>query len=199
MNKKVIISVLLLCAFLGTAVIPAFAEDGAFSFRGGVTFGMGMEKIKEIEEANGQVHLDHWLDGELPPWKVIRGSDKVQVSSYEAYLLYFFLDDMMESVFYDFMFYGDEGPEAAFNNVAASLTAKYGAGEPVSSAEIVNLVNHFSPNFYSEEDLVSVTVWRQENVDIYQFYYSENGFVLFYANPAFDYGAGGAVVDTTGL
>lgn len=197
MKRNKFVSLLTLCLVLCLTIMPVFGEEAdVFSFRNGIRFGMNEKEIKEIEAANGQAESDGWQSMEVGSWHAIGPEESVQVSTEKGYVIYFLKDDQMEAASYDFRSSGS----TVFITISGALTGVYGQRAAAEPKEIIRLMDCFSPGFYKESDITSAYVWRQDQVVIYQFYYSESAFVVFYTNPAFDYSSGSeSAVDTTGV
>lgn len=168
----------LVCAMI-LAAVPALAES-AFTFRNGITFGLSVEQLVQAESGDP----DTWHSMALSHWQVISPPDKITYADREAALLFFMIEDQMELIAYDFM---SADSEEDYNAVCEALSAEFGENQPVSSAEVAQLMDCFSPGFYKEDDITSSVFWAQEGVKVLQFCYQEGSFVVMYMNPAWDY------------
>ena len=116
--------------------------------------------------------------------------------------MYFLYAGQMQAVCYDFR---SGNTDETFETITNALSTVYGESSLADSADLVLLMDCFSPGFYNESDLSGGLVWLKDNVTIYQFYYDDNSrFVVFYTNPFWIYSITPSdesveEVDTTGL
>ncbi len=189
---KKIITVLIVLLF----VFPAAAEeDSVFFFRKGVSFGMSRAELLQIEAGDGEAASLEWKTQALNDWEALYTSG-AKVSKYEADLIYFLMNDRMETAFY--IFYSQADQEI-FNYLSEALSSLYGTAERIGSEQIVEFMDIFYEGYYSVSDISLGRAWRPGNVDIYQFFFSDDSFAIAYADPELRHILEESTFDTTGL
>ncbi|MBR2822403.1 MAG: hypothetical protein IKE24_01745 [Clostridia bacterium] len=181
-------------------VSASCAEEGVFTFRNGIQFGMTSDKIIETEKGNGQIDEADWLKSEMGNWTALTTNRRIEVSQYEAYLYYMLSNDHMQAAIYDF--YGDTSktPSVQYENMRYALSTVYGESETAPAAEIVNIMDSFVQGMYHEPNIVDAVKWQKNNVFIYQFFYGKDSFVILYLNPNYDYNSvNSSLVNVNGL
>ena len=174
-----------LCGFPTETQTPAPA---GFFFRGGVLWNMTKEQVRAVEP----VELTERTNAD---WSILYPLTPVEVSRYEADLVYMFHEDHLKMIQYDF---GNGGTAYDFAYLTGALSTVYGERDEPEAAEIVRLMDQIYPTYYREEMITNRSRWTaSDGTVIYQFYYSPGSYTILYANPADGAGQGGYV--TTGL
>lgn len=202
MKKAVyFLAVVLLAALLSPAaacaegVIPDFwgvptqtPEPAGFFFRGGIMWNMTREQVRSLEPFELTERTNE-------SWSVLIPLSPVEVSRYQADLVYMFNEDQLKMIQYDF---GSGGTAYDFAYLTGALNTVYGEHEEPEAAEIVRLMDQIYPTYYREEMITNRSRWTAgDGTCIYQFYYSPGAYTILYANPEDGTAQGGYV--TTGL
>ena len=188
----IIVVAALICSF-------ACAEEAAeFSFRSGISFGMSWEDIMLKEHESVQVRGDDWESQWFGNWLIMGTDTKVKVSKYEAYLYYLLADDQMRSAVYDIYDTPDDITDA-FDYITNALSSVYGEAEAAPASEALGVTDAINPGFYQESDLRHTMKWQTAGVLIYQFYYDDHSFVIWYLDPNFDMSEVNGGFNTDGL
>lgn len=172
-----------LCLILASVCMCAAAEESAsFGLPENVAFGDGEEKIMQ---AVGDGNPDEWRTVEIGKWKLMASSENISLAGVEAMPIFFLMEDQMEMYACDFV---RAVPDGGYDRVLEALTAEYGESQPVSAADVAQLMSCINPGFYQEDDITSQVMWQLEDITVYLFCYSEDSFTVFMINPAWDYG-----------
>ena len=113
---------------------------GGFSFRNGIRWEMTRELVKALEA----VELVGRENGE---WSILYPTVKVDVSRYQADLVYMFLNDQLKMIAYNF---GTTGLDADFQYLTGALDSVYGEHTEPDAGSIVG----------EESDVTAGSTWR---------------------------------------
>ena len=162
--------------------------SGEFFFRGGIRWNMSREQVRALEP----IDLTERTNGS---WSVLIPLAQVEVSRYQADLVYMFENDQLKMIQYEF---GSKGSAYDYTYLTGALDSVYGIHTEAGGAEIVTLMDRIYPSYYRTESITKSYAWTAgDGTRIYQFYYSPTAYTILYANPTDSAGAGGYV--TTGL
>ena len=127
MKKILAIVTVLTMVFAATTVL---AEENAFTFRSGVTFGMNMDQVMETETGLYEIDSEHTRG---PVTFDELEYEHVSVNDKPADLTYLFVGNELVAIRVDLEEYA-----ATFDQVKAALTEKYGESAPVDLAKLGN-------------------------------------------------------------
>ena len=126
---KKILAIVMALAMVFTAA-TVLAEENAFTFRSGVTFGMNMDQVMETETGLYEIDSEHTRG---PVTFDELEYEHVSVNDKPADLTYLFVGNELVAIRIDLEEYA-----ATFDQVKADLTAKYGESAPVDLARLGN-------------------------------------------------------------
>ena len=126
---KKILAIVMILAMVFTAV-TVLAEENAFSYRNGVTFGMNMDQVMETETGLYEIDSEHTRG---PVTFDELEYEHVSVNDKPADLTYLFVGNELVAIRIDLEEYA-----ATFDQVKAALTEKYGESAPVDLARLGN-------------------------------------------------------------
>lgn len=197
MKRKIrFVMIILLILF----VFSASCAEESFSFRNGIQFNMTSKELMQKEKENGQIDEKEWQNIEMGNWIGLVPTKKIPVSQYETILYYMLSDDHMQAVVYGFYEDTSVPTETKYRYLSYALSTVYGEVDTVSASEVVSFMDTFVQGFYHESDIKEAVKWTKSDVVIYQFYYSEENFVILYSNPNFDYSSvNRSLVNVNGL
>jgi len=171
---------LLLSATAGLAdgVIPNLRETptvtpagGAFSFRGGVQWNMSREQVRLLE-------LVELTERNQDEWSILYPLNPVQVSKFNADLVYMFFGDRLKMISYDF---GASGTEADFQYLTGALDSVYGDHTEPDASDIIGIMDQIYPGYYTAERLTNRRGWKAgDDTLIYLYYYAESSYAVLY-------------------
>ena len=126
---KKILAIVMALAMVFTAA-TVLAEENAFTYRNGVTFGLNMDQVMATETGQYEIESEH-----------TRGAVRFDELEYEhttvdgkpADLTYLFVGNELVAIRVSL-----EEHAATFDEVKADLTAKYGESAPVDLAKLGN-------------------------------------------------------------
>ena len=168
---------------------PAATAVPPFTFRGGVTWGMSREQVKGLEP----VQLTERSQGN---WSILYPASPVEVSRYQADLVYMFYEDALKMITYDF---GSGGGSADYAYLTGALDSVYGDHTEPDPGIVVGVMDQIYPGYYTTERLSSVRGWAAgEDTRVYLYYYGENAYGILYVMSGSGFPAPGGYV-TTGL
>ncbi len=149
----------------------AAPASGAFSFRGGVRWNMSRDEVRALETVE---LTERNQDG----WSVLLPLSRVDVSRYQADLVYMFYNDRLKMITYDF---GAGLSEADYRYLTGALDSVYGDHTEPSAEDIIGIMDQIYPGYYTADRLVNRRGWRPgEDTLIYQYYYAENAYAILY-------------------
>ena len=114
--KKILAIVMALAMVFAAATV--LAEENTFTFRNGVTFGLNMDQVMDMETGAYKIENEH---------------TRTTVDDKPADLTYLFVGNELVAIRVDLEEYA-----ATFDQVKAALTEKYGEAAPVDLAKLGN-------------------------------------------------------------
>ncbi len=164
------------------------SASAEFFFRGGIRWNMSREQVRALEPIDLTERTND-------SWSVLIPLSPVEVSRYQADLVYMFQNDQLKMIQYEF---GSKGSAYDYAYLTGALDSVYGSHAEADAVEIVTLMDRIYPSYYRTESITKPYAWTAgDGTRIYQFYYSPTAYTILYANPADSVGVGGYV--TTGL
>ncbi len=127
MKKILAIVTALTMVFAATTVL---AEENAFTFRNGITFGLNMDQVMATETGRFEIDNEHTLG---PVDFAELEYEHVEVDGKPADLAYFFVGNELVAIRVNL-----EEHATTFEQTKAQLTAKYGEAGPVDLAKLGN-------------------------------------------------------------
>ena len=169
---------------------PSAAPSGGFTFRGGVTWDMAPEAVREKE--TGQQMEERSQD----KWSVLYSVGRVEVSRYFADLVYIFYDRQLQMILYAF----DKGETTnSFLYLTGALSAVYGDTKAAEAAEVVSLMERVYPGMYTTETISDVHAWQTaDGTRVFLYHQAGGSFSILYGAPGTALPAGGEF-NTSGL
>ena len=162
--------------------------DG-FSFRGGVRWGMSQAEIQQLEQTD---MVERSQDG----WSVLYTTSQVEVSRFQADLVYMFFQNQLRMITYDF---GQDGNAASYTYLRGALSSVYGETREPGAEEVVRLMDQIYPGYYTVSLLNQVCGWTApDGTTVYLYYYGEGTYAILYAGPD-NSSAGAGGYQTNGL
>ena len=154
---------------------PESGSAGGFSFRGGVTWDMAPEAVREKE--SGLQMEERSRDS----WSVLYSVSRVEVSRFFADLVYIFHDQQLQMILYAF----DKGESKnSFLYLTGALGAVYGEGRDGEAEEVVSLMERVYPGMYTLEGIQDVHAWQvKDGTRIYLYRQEAGSFSVMYAAP----------------
>ena len=193
MRQRISFVFIVAIVILAMVVVEATGEEAEpFSFRNGITFGMSIEEIKEIEEVQNHLDPEKWRTSFEYGWTVLTMDEKVRISQYTGEIVYFFNNDMMQSALY---MVTTEDIDEVYQGITKALSSIYGDCEDVDQNQIESMIKFFTPVHYLS--LSEGKKWIDKKVIVYQYKTRKTKFYIQYLNPAFDYP--NPPIDVTGL
>ena len=176
--------------FPGWQTTPAPTPENTFLFRGGVTWGMSPETVRETE-ADLQME-----ERSQENWSVVYPVNRVEVSRFFADLVYIFYQRQLRMILYAF----DQNEKATgFSYLTGALSSVYGECEEASSADVVQWMDPVYPGMYAEEEMRQVRTWyAPDGTRIYLYYQNASAFSILYVSPGAGLPSDG-VYNTNGL
>lgn len=184
---KRFLSIIVLLAFVlssGSSLAEVKTMEGDFSIRGGIEFGMSMEKVKAIEPGSGTGSMSDGKSKGGLLYLLYGGYDSIAgipcVGVNGGQIIYFFSDpdDALTEIEYRFGYY-TTNYEEYYQELCDNLAQKYGT--PFNSD--VNSV--FSGASYDLADMLRVSIFQLENVNewivSYKDYYVVIDAYMYYA------------------
>ena len=199
--KKWFLSVpaLLLCLALLPVSALGMAPDGwgepaattapPFSFRGGVTWNMSRDQVRKLETGS-------LTERSQESWSILYPAGRVEVSRYQADLVYMFFNDQLKMITYDF---GQDGTAADYAYLTGALDSVYGEHTAPDPGIVAGLMDQIYPGYYNAERLTSLVGWEAgEDTRVYLYYYEPTAYAILYVMSGSGTGAPGSY-NTTGL
>lgn len=126
--KKILAIVTALTMVFAAATV--LAEENAFTFRNGITFGLNMDQVMAMETGRFEIDNEHTLG---PVDFAELEYEHVEVDGKPADLAYFFVGNELVAIRVNL-----EEHATTFEQTKAQLTAKYGEAGPVDLAKLGN-------------------------------------------------------------
>ena len=126
---KKTLAILMVLAMVFTAM-AALAEEKAFTFRNGITFGMNMDQVMAAESGRYEIDNEH-THGPVDFAEL--EYEHVMVNNKPADLKYLFVGNELVAIRVDF-----EERAVSFDQAKADLTALAGEAAPVDLAKLAN-------------------------------------------------------------
>ncbi len=126
--KKILAIVMALAMVCAAATV--LAEENAFTYRNGITFGMNMDQVMETETGRYEIDSEHTI-GPVEFYEL--EYEHVSVDNKPADLTYLFVGNELVAIRVNL-----EEHAATFDEVKAVLTGKYGESVPVDLARLGN-------------------------------------------------------------
>ena len=154
---------------------PEAGTNGGFSFRGGVSWDMTPEAVREKEK--GLQMEERSRDS----WSVLYSVNRVEVSRFFADLVFIFHERQLQMILYAF----DKGESKnSFLYLAGALGAVYGDTREGEAEEVVSLMERVYPGMYSLEGILDVHAWQvMDGTRIYLYRQEGGSFSVLYAAP----------------
>ena len=164
------------------------APTAGFSFRGGIAWNMSKEQVRSTEK----IELTDRSNGN---WSILYPLERVEVSRYQADLVYMFHEDRLKMITYDF---GNAGTAADFAYLSGALDSVYGEHTEPDASVVVTIMDQIYPGYYTAERIHEIRGWSSgEDTWLYLYYYAENAYGILYVSADSAPAAGNYV--TTGL
>ena len=126
--KKILAIVMALAMVFAAATV--LAEENTFTFRNGVTFGLNMDQVMDMETGAYEIENEH-TRGRVTFYEL--EYEHTTVDDKPADLTYLFVGNELVAIRVDLEEYA-----ATFDQVKAALTEKYGESAPVDLAKLGN-------------------------------------------------------------
>ena len=126
--KKILAIVMALAMVFAAATV--LAEENTFTFRNGVTFGLNMDQVMDMETGAYEIENEH-TRGRVTFYEL--EYEHTTVDDKPADLTYLFVGNELVAIKVNL-----EEHAATFDQVKADLTAKYGESAPVDLAKLGN-------------------------------------------------------------
>ena len=126
--KKILAIVMALAMVFAAATV--LAEENTFTFRNGVTFGLNMDQVMDMETGAYKIENEH-TRGRVTFYEL--EYEHTTVDDKPADLTYLFVGNELVAIRVDLEEYA-----ATFDQVKAALTEKYGEAAPVDLAKLGN-------------------------------------------------------------
>ena len=126
--KKILAIVMALAMVFAAATV--LAEENTFTFRNGVTFGLNMDQVMDMETGAYEIENEH-TRGRVTFYEL--EYEHTTVDDKPADLTYLFVGNELVAIRVDLEEYA-----ATFDQVKAALTEQYGESAPVDLAKLGN-------------------------------------------------------------
>ena len=163
-------------------------ETKPFVFRNGITWAMNPQQVALIEN----IPMKQSSSSE---WSVLISESQVQVSRFNADLVYMFRQDALRMITYEFT---KDCSTLNFQYLTGALCSLYGENKTASPAKIKGWMDLVYQNYYSAELIQQASEWTAEDgTNIYLYYFRQDAYAILYVCPQSGANQGG--YDTNGL
>ena len=189
----IIICLLLMAAVTGTAEeagnIPSIRETmqteqtvTAFSFRNGIGWNMSMDQIKTLEPVP-------MAERSSNDWSVMVTSEQVQVSRFQADLVFMFWQDKLKMITYEFQ---ADASKLNYQYLLGALCSVYGDSHEAQPAAIKSMMDRIYPDRYRADWIREAHAWTAaDGTNLFLYYFSANAYAILYVSPELTVQGGG--------
>ena len=136
---------------LGNAFFPPAEETAeTFSFRNGITWGMGREEVAAAEGSDGDYSEETTCS--------FLKYDEVKISKYSGHLVYAFSEDALQVTAYLI----SDAKEDTLDYMLNAYDTKYGEGQEADFQELFSILLKVNPDSRAPENLQDCTVRKWE-------------------------------------
>ena len=197
---------ILICALLTIVFLSGLAEEAGnipsiretmqteqqpvpFSFRNGIGWNMNMEQVKALENVP-------MTERSSSDWSVMVTAEQVQVSRYQADLVFMFWQDQLKMITYEFQ---PESSKLNYQYLLGALCSVYGESHETQPATIKSLMDRIYPDRY-RIDWIREAYARTaaDGTNVFLYYFSANAYAILYVSPELTV-QGGSGYETNGL
>ena len=165
------------------------SEKKPFSFRNGVSWAMTLQQVQAIENVPMK---------QVPSsdWSVLISESPVQVSRFQADLVYIFYQDALRMITYEFQ--QNESTSLNYQYLTGALCSVYGESKDANPIVVKSWMDRIYQNYYQLEQMHDVREWTAEDgTSIFLYYFKNETFAILYVCPVTGNGNNG--YDTNGL
>ena len=163
-------------------------ETKPFTFRNGITWAMNPQQVALIENTPMK-------QSSSSEWSVLISESQVQVSRFNADLVYMFRKDALRMITYEFT---KDCSTLNFQYLTGALCSLYGENKAAAPAEIKGWMDLVYQNYYNAESIRQASVWTAEDgTAVYLYYFKPEAYAILYVCPQSGGSSGG--YDTNGL
>ena len=189
----IIICLLLMAAVTGTAEeagnIPSIRETmqteqtvTPFSFRNGIGWNMSMDQIKTLEPVP-------MAERSSNDWSVMVTSEQVQVSRFQADLVFMFWQDKLKMITYEFQ---ADASKLNYQYLLGALCSVYGDSHEAQPAAIKSMMDRIYPDRYRADWIREAHAWTAaDGTNLFLYYFSANEYAILYVSPELTVQGGG--------
>ena len=189
----IIICLLLMAPVTGTAEeagnIPSIRETmqteqtvTAFSFRNGIGWNMSMDQIKTLEPVP-------MAERSSNDWSVMVTSEQVQVSRFQADLVFMFWQDKLKMITYEFQ---ADASKLNYQYLLGALCSVYGDSHEAQPAAIKSMMDRIYPDRYRADWIREAHAWTAaDGTNLFLYYFSANAYAILYVSPELTVQGGG--------
>ena len=189
----IIICLLLMAAVTGTAEeagnIPSIRETmqteqtvTPFSFRNGIGWNMSMDQIKTLEPVP-------MAERSSSDWSVMVTSEQVQVSRFQADLVFMFWQDKLKMITYEFQ---ADASKLNYQYLLGALCSVYGDSHEAQPATIKSMMDRIYPDRYRADWIREAHAWTAaDGTNLFLYYFSANAYAILYVSPELTVQGGG--------
>jgi len=202
MKSRIIVCCILVFIFFLSS-FPAVAENEAatsirdlvisekkpFSFRNGVSWAMTLQQVQVIENIPMK---------QVPSsdWSVLISESPVQVSRFQADLVYIFYQDALRMITYEFQ--QKDSTSLNYQYLTGALCSVYGENKDANPIVIKSWMDRIYQNYYQLDKIHDAKEWTAEDgTSIFLYYFKNETFAILYVCPVTGNGNNG--YDTNGL
>ena len=199
---------ILACAILGAAAVcPGMAEEAgnipsiretmqteskqtaAFSFRNGIGWNMSMEQVKALENVG-------MTERSSNEWAVMVTTEPVQVSRFQADLVFMFWQDRLKMITYEFQ---ADASRLNYQYLLGALCTVYGDSREAQPTVIKSMMDRIYPDRYRTDWIREAHAWTAaDGTNLFLYYFSANSYAILYVTPELTVQGGGGY-ETNGL
>ena len=189
----IIICLLLMAAVTGTAEeagnIPSIRETmqteqtvTPFSFRNGIGWNMSMDQIKTLEPVP-------MAERSSNDWSVMVTSEQVQVSRFQADLVFMFWQDKLKMITYEFQ---ADASKLNYQYLLGALCSVSGDSHEAQPATIKSMMDRIYPDRYRTDWIREAHAWTAaDGTNLFLYYFSANAYAILYVSPELTVQGGG--------
>ena len=198
---------ILICAILTAAMaaagtaeeagnIPSIRETmqaepatAAFSFRNGIGWNMNMEQVKALENVG-------MTERSSNDWSVMVTAEQVQVSRFQADLVFMFWQDKLKMITYEVQ---ADASKLNYQYLLGALCSVYGDSREAQPAVIKGMMDRIYPDRYRTDWIREAHTWTTgDGTNLFLYYFSANAYAILYVSPELTVQGGGGY-ETNGL
>jgi hypothetical protein len=165
------------------------SEKKPFSFRNGVSWAMTLQQVQAIENIPMK---------QVPSsdWSVLISESPVQVSRFQADLVYIFYQDALRMITYEFQ--QNDSTSLNFQYLTGALCSVYGENKDANPIVIKSWMDRIYKDYYQLDKIHDAKEWTAEDgTSIFLYYFKNETFAILYVCPVTGNGNNG--YDTNGL